>query len=66
MKKKMIGFLAIVVIAVVAALNVYLGMQQNTFSAVTLENIEALAEETYTWHSDRTDDYDAQNHCYRL
>jgi hypothetical protein len=65
MKKKMIGFLVVAGIAVVAVVNVNLGMQKNTLSSVALENIEALAEEGYTWYADRTDDYDSQNHCYR-
>ncbi|MDR1221762.1 MAG: hypothetical protein LBL07_02630 [Tannerella sp.] len=49
MKKKMIGFLAVTVITVVAAVNVNLGMQKNTLSSVTLENVEALAQENNTY-----------------
>jgi hypothetical protein len=52
MKKKMIGLLAIVVIAVVSALNVNLEKKKETLSAAALANVEALASESnplYLW-----------------
>lgn len=43
MKKKILGGLAILSIAVVAAFNVNVNVQNEGFSEVSLENVEALA-----------------------
>jgi hypothetical protein len=45
MKKKIIGGIALLAIAAVAAWNVSLSSQSNELSAVSLANVEALAGE---------------------
>ncbi len=44
-KKSILGLLAVVMIAAVAALNVSLNSQKETLSDLAMENVEALASE---------------------
>ncbi len=44
-KKSISGLLAVVMIAAVAALNVSLNSQKDVLSDISLENVEAIAEE---------------------
>jgi uncharacterized Rmd1/YagE family protein len=46
MKKKILGGIAVFVIAVVAAWNVNLNSQKSDLSDISLANVEALASET--------------------
>jgi hypothetical protein len=46
MKKKILGGIALLAIAAVAAWNVDLNSQSNELSAVSLANVEALAQES--------------------
>ncbi len=49
-KKSILGLLAVVMIAAVAALNVSLNSQKETLSDLAMENVEALAlENTDPW-----------------
>ena len=45
MKKKILGSLAVLVIAAVAVFNIELGSKANSLSNVVLANVEALADE---------------------
>lgn len=45
MKKKILGGIAILAIAVVAAFNVNISVQENGLSDISLDNVEALASE---------------------
>ncbi len=44
-KKSILGLLAVVMIAAVAAFNVSLNSQEETLSDLAMENVEALADE---------------------
>jgi hypothetical protein len=67
MKKYIISGIAVLAIAAVAAWNVGLSSQKNDgLSDVMLANVEALAQESGgTYYTNRADDYDYANHCYR-
>lgn len=45
MKKKILGGIAVLAIAVVAAFNVNISVQENGLSDISLDNVEALAGE---------------------
>lgn len=45
MKKKILGSFAVLAIALVAAFNVNINTKENGLSAITLNNVEALASE---------------------
>jgi len=64
MKKKVLGGIAVLAVAAVAAWNVNLGSKTNGMSDVKLANVEALAEE-YTWYENNADYYDTSKHCYQ-
>jgi hypothetical protein len=46
MKNKILGGIAVLAIAAVAVMNVSLGSKSNDLSAVSLANVEALAQES--------------------
>ena len=47
--KTILGFLAVLLIAVVAAWNVNVNSQTKGMSDLRLANVEALAQETFPW-----------------
>ncbi|MDR1582924.1 MAG: NVEALA domain-containing protein [Prevotellaceae bacterium] len=50
MKKKILGGIAVLAIAAVAMMNVNFNSQSNELSAISLANVEALAEESSGCH----------------
>lgn len=58
MKKKILGGIAVLAIAVVAAFNVSINTQDSGMSLISLENVEALAsgEASSTYYSSDLDD----------
>jgi hypothetical protein len=63
MNKKILYGIAVLVIAVIAALNVNLGKQKDMLSSVALDNIEALAEESTSYHCNRLCEYWPFTYC---
>ena len=57
MKKKILGGIAVLAIAVVAAFNVSINTQDSEISLISLENVEALAgEASSTYYSKQFND----------